>query len=55
MSTMFNSGFAVHIEAMLEWRAGLGYAPGTLAYPMQSFDRFCSAGDRARRPCPESW
>lgn len=42
MSAPFSSGFAAHIEAMLEWRAGLGYAK-TLFYPMKSFDRFCSA------------
>lgn len=43
MSAAFSSGFASHIEAMLEWRAGLGYAKKTLFYPMQSFDRFCLA------------
>ncbi|MGO4584420.1 tyrosine-type recombinase/integrase [Arthrobacter sp. 2RAF6] len=40
MSASFSSGFAAHIEAMLEWRVGLGYAK-TLVYPMTSFDRFC--------------
>ncbi|MEW1982408.1 tyrosine-type recombinase/integrase [Citricoccus sp. NPDC079358] len=43
MSAAFGSGFASHIEAMLEWRAGLGYAKKTLVHPMQSFDRFCLA------------
>jgi len=43
MTVTFNSGFANHIEAMLEWRTGLGYARRTLAYPMLNFDRFCLA------------
>lgn len=42
MTYTFTSSFAPHIEAMLEWRAGLGYSPATLAYPMLSFDRFCA-------------
>lgn len=37
----FTSAFASRIEAMLEWREALGYAGRTLAYGMQSFDRFC--------------
>jgi integrase len=43
MTITFNSGFATHIEAMLEWRTGLGYSRRTLAYPMLNFDRFCLA------------
>jgi integrase/recombinase XerD len=43
MTITFTSGFAPHIEAMLEWRTGLGYSRGTLAYPMLNFDRFCAA------------
>jgi integrase/recombinase XerD len=43
MTIAFSSGFATHIEAMLEWRTALGYSRGTLAYPMLSFDRFCQA------------
>lgn len=38
----FNSAFASRIEGMLEWREALGYAGRTLAYGMQSFDRFCA-------------
>jgi integrase len=37
----FTSAFASHIEAMLDWREALGYSRRTLAYEMQSFDRFC--------------
>lgn len=42
MTSTFASGFAHHIEAMLEWRAGLGYSRSTLTYPMLNFDRFCA-------------
>lgn len=41
--TTFTSAFASQLEAMLQWRAALGYSPATLAYPMASFDRFCAA------------
>jgi integrase/recombinase XerD len=41
MTIAFSSGFATHIEAMLEWRTALGYSRRTLDYPMLSFDRFC--------------
>jgi integrase/recombinase XerD len=40
--TAFTSGFAAHIEAMLQWRAGLGYSRRGLGYSMLNFDRFCS-------------
>lgn len=43
MSIAYRSGFATHIEAMLEWRTALGYSRGALEYPMLSFDRYCSA------------
>lgn len=43
MTITFSSGFATHIEAMLEWRTALGYTRRSLAYPMLSFDRFCRA------------
>lgn len=43
MTITFSSGFAPHIEAMLEWRTALGYSRRSLAYPMLSFDRFCLA------------
>lgn len=43
MTITFSSGFAAHIEAMLEWRTARGYAPQSLIYPMLSFDRFCLA------------
>ncbi|WP_214465540.1 tyrosine-type recombinase/integrase [Microbacterium flavescens] len=43
MTITFSSGFATHIEAMLEWRTALGYSRRTLAYPMLSFDRYCVA------------
>ncbi|PVW01896.1 integrase [Microbacterium sp. Gd 4-13] len=43
MTITFSSGFATHIEAMLQWRTALGYSRRTLAYPMLSFDRYCVA------------
>ncbi|HET7415651.1 MAG TPA: tyrosine-type recombinase/integrase [Arthrobacter sp.] len=43
MTITFSSGFAAHIEAMLEWRTALGHSPRSLVYPMLSFDRFCLA------------
>jgi integrase len=42
MTIKFTSGFASHVEAMLEWRTALGYSRSTLAYPMLNFDRFCA-------------
>lgn len=43
MTITFSSGFATHIEAMLQWRTALGHSRSALAYPMMSFDRYCLA------------
>ena len=42
MST-FTSNFALHIEAMLEWRTSLGHSARDMTNAMKGFDRFCAS------------
>jgi integrase len=39
----FTSSFALHIEAMLEWRTSLGHSLRDMRNAMVGFDRFCSS------------